>query len=330
MVRSAGLSLFWCCRENTMLVMFLTASATSALSIALMKTLSPSSKAACDKAGDKYMHSKTQGIVAVGVGGILIGMGMAIAGTCPGTIWAQLGAGQPKTLITFGGALVGAAIIALAHKVLDPVTRIFSPNNRTLDAILGVSPLVSGLVLTAAFGLVVLIVLLVPGVYSPLPGAAQWFGTPYWHPLIGGLLVGLVQVPLTLGVKKNLGASTSFSVIVASLFRGVGYVNDHTRPLLGGANWWNVVFVVLATLGATIGAWSGNSWYSWDQMASVSEWEAFVGGILLLLGSRFASGCTSGHGITGVGHGSLLSMVGVAGIFAGGMLVAFPRQALMH
>ena len=283
-----------------MLVMFLSASATSLLAIAAMKTASESSKQAAEKAGKKYMSSATQGLFAVGIGGCLIGAGMAVAGTCPGTIWAQLGAGQPKALITFAGALVGAAIIALIHCYIVPFLKTIAPKSRTLASVTGLHPMVAALILLAIFAAVIIVVLVVPGV-----------------------MVGLTQIPLTLGVGKNLGASTSFSVIVSNAFQLVGFNNDYTRPLIGGTSWWNVLFVVFATGGAALSALSGNSWYAYDAMA-VTEVEAFFGGILLLLGARLASGCTSGHGITGVGHGSLISIVGVAGIFAGGMVVAFP------
>ncbi|KAA0149653.1 hypothetical protein FNF27_01340 [Cafeteria roenbergensis] len=310
-------------KQNTMLVMFLSASATSLLAIAAMKTASESSKQAAEKAGKKYMSSATQGLFAVGIGGCLIGAGMAVAGTCPGTIWAQLGAGQPKALITFAGALVGAAIIALIHCYIVPFLKTIAPKSRTLASVTGLHPMVAALILLAIFAAVIIVVLVVPGAYKPLPGAADVFGYPYWHPIVGGVMVGLTQIPLTLGVGKNLGASTSFSVIVSNAFQLVGFNNDYTRPLIGGTSWWNVLFVVFATGGAALSALSGNSWYAYDAMA-VTEVEAFFGGILLLLGARLASGCTSGHGITGVGHGSLISIVGVAGIFAGGMVVAFP------
>lgn len=308
-------------RDNTMLVMFLTASATSALAIGAMKAASKSSREAAEAAGAKYLKSQTMGAVAVGIGGILIGAGMSMAGTCPGTIWAQLGAGQPKTLITFAGAIVGAAIIALTHHRIRPMLELIAPESRTVASILGMSTLASSALVAGVFAAVVAVVLAVPGFYKPLPGAADIFGYEHWHPVIGGILVGLVQVPLTLGVGKNLGASTSFSVIASNMMRSVGFVNDYTRPLVGGRAYWDILFVAFATAGAAFAALSGNTWYTWNEMP-VTEAEAFVGGILLLIGARIASGCTSGHGITGVGHGSLISMVGVAGIFVGGIAVS--------
>lgn len=42
------------------------------------------------------------------LGGILFGIGWAIAGACPGPIYTLIGAGYSGYLVVFGGALVGA------------------------------------------------------------------------------------------------------------------------------------------------------------------------------------------------------------------------------
>lgn len=48
----------------------------------------------------------------------------------------------------------------------------------------------------------------------------------------------------------------------------------------------------------------------------------FVGGILVGFGTRYASGCTSGHAITGLSTLQLQSLLAVVGIFAGGLTAA--------
>jgi uncharacterized membrane protein YedE/YeeE len=48
----------------------------------------------------------------------------------------------------------------------------------------------------------------------------------------------------------------------------------------------------------------------------------FLGGVLVGFGTRYASGCTSGHAITGLSTMQLQSLLAVLGIFAGGMLSA--------
>jgi uncharacterized membrane protein YedE/YeeE len=48
----------------------------------------------------------------------------------------------------------------------------------------------------------------------------------------------------------------------------------------------------------------------------------FFGGILVGFGTRYASGCTSGHAITGLSTLQLQSLFAVLGIFAGGLFSA--------
>ncbi len=48
----------------------------------------------------------------------------------------------------------------------------------------------------------------------------------------------------------------------------------------------------------------------------------FAGGVLVGFGTRYASGCTSGHAITGLSTLQLQSLQAVFGIFAGGLIAA--------
>ena len=54
------------------------------------------------------------------VGGLLIGVGMQISGSCPGMVLVQLGAGVPYAWITLIGCLVGALIHGLLSPYLSP------------------------------------------------------------------------------------------------------------------------------------------------------------------------------------------------------------------
>ena len=48
-----------------------------------------------------------------------------------------------------------------------------------------------------------------------------------------------------------------------------------------------------------------------------------IGGILIGFGARYASGCTSGHAITGLATFQLQSLYAVVGIFVGGLCSAY-------
>lgn len=49
---------------------------------------------------------------------------------------------------------------------------------------------------------------------------------------------------------------------------------------------------------------------------------AILGGFLVGFGARYGRGCTSGHGITGLAHLQLPSLLTVVGFFIGGLLMA--------
>jgi hypothetical protein len=61
----------------------------------------------------KALESKSIGTLIVG--GLLIGVGMQISGSCPGMVLVQLGAGVSWSYVTFIGALCGA----LAHGLIE-------------------------------------------------------------------------------------------------------------------------------------------------------------------------------------------------------------------
>ena len=48
----------------------------------------------------------------------------------------------------------------------------------------------------------------------------------------------------------------------------------------------------------------------------------FLGGVLVGFGTRYASGCTSGHAITGLSTMQAQSLLAVMGIFTGGLIAA--------
>jgi uncharacterized membrane protein YedE/YeeE len=50
--------------------------------------------------------------------------------------------------------------------------------------------------------------------------------------------------------------------------------------------------------------------------------DAFIGGVLIILGARLAGGCTSGHIISGITQLAVSGVLFGAAVFASGMLTA--------
>ncbi|APR34984.1 MULTISPECIES: YeeE/YedE family protein [unclassified Paraburkholderia] len=61
-----------------------------------------------------------------------------------------------------------------------------------------------------------------------------------------------------------------------------------------------------------------------------STWgDIVVAGFLVGVGTRYASGCTSGHGVCGLSRGSIRSLVATATFMAAGFLTVFVQRHLI-
>ncbi len=94
-------------RNFIMLKVFLTAIATGAVVLAALHGF-----------GLVKLHPKGAIFVADIVGGLLLGVGIALAGACPGTVLAQAGAGYRDALFTVVGGIAGAVAFGYAEPAL--------------------------------------------------------------------------------------------------------------------------------------------------------------------------------------------------------------------
>jgi len=119
---------------------------------------------------------------------------------------------------------------------------------------------------------------------------------------IGGLLVGLGVTVIYVGTGISAGASTFLESTLS-------YVSGQSRfTQYVGSRDWRLVFTLGIVLGAGLYAviYQGGAWTT-----AVQPWRLLVGGIFVGVGTRVGKGCTSGHGVCGVGSASKTSLVGV-------------------
>lgn len=112
-------------RNFTMLKVFLSAVATGLVVLAVLNGL-----------GLVSLSPKATLYVADIAGGLLLGVGITLAGACPGTVLAQIGAGYRDAWATLAGGLAGAA----AFSYLEPALRPWisgGPGKLRLDTLLG-------------------------------------------------------------------------------------------------------------------------------------------------------------------------------------------------
>ncbi len=119
---------------------------------------------------------------------------------------------------------------------------------------------------------------------------------------VGGILVGVATALVYFGTGIAAGASTFLESTLS-------YVSTKSRfQQYRGSRDWRIVFTVGIVGGAAVYAlvYQGGAW-----ITEVQPWRLFVGGVLVGVGTRIGKGCTSGHGICGVGSVSRTSLVGV-------------------
>ena len=123
--------------------------------------------------------------------------------------------------------------------------------------------------------------------------------------LVGGLLIGLGTVIIYVGTGIHAGAST---FLESTLSYG-SKLRRFQQPKFVASRDWRVVF----TLGIVAGA-AGYSLATGEVgwTTEVQPSRLFFGGILIGIGTRLGKGCTSGHGVCGVGSGSKTSILNVA------------------
>ncbi|WP_430503551.1 YeeE/YedE family protein [Haloparvum sp. PAK95] len=129
--------------------------------------------------------------------------------------------------------------------------------------------------------------------------------------LIGGLLVGLGASLIYLATGIAPGASS----FLESTLSYVSDVDRFNRFRYVQSRGWRVVFTAGIVSGAAIwGLVLAPDPTIWT--TDVQWWRLLGGGFLVGVGTRLGKGCTSGHGVCGVGSLSNTSLVNVATFLA--------------
>ncbi|WP_170979310.1 YeeE/YedE thiosulfate transporter family protein [Roseomonas sp. HF4] len=71
-------------------------------------------------------------------GGLALGVGIALAGACPGTVLAQIGSGYKDAWFTLAGGILGATAFTYAEPTLRPALQMAGQGRLTLDVVTGV------------------------------------------------------------------------------------------------------------------------------------------------------------------------------------------------
>jgi uncharacterized membrane protein YedE/YeeE len=127
----------------------------------------------------------------------------------------------------------------------------------------------------------------------------------YTTPLVGGLLIGLSAVALLLLLGRIAGIS------------GIVWGAVSAQP----DNAWRWLFVVGLLIGPLL--YHTLSGAAVPAPSPLPWWQAILGGALVGFGTRMGSGCTSGHGVCGLGRLSPRSLVATLTFMATGILTVY-------
>ena len=134
-------------RNFIMLKIFLTAVATGAVVLAVLNGL-----------GYVKLQPKAALYSADIIGGLILGAGIALAGACPGTMLAQVGAGYRDAIFTLIGGIFGAVLYSYAAPMLSKTFLAQGGGKLILSDLVGI-PYWQGALILAALLVVVLIML---------------------------------------------------------------------------------------------------------------------------------------------------------------------------
>ncbi|MFT4067488.1 YeeE/YedE family protein [Paraburkholderia sp.] len=130
----------------------------------------------------------------------------------------------------------------------------------------------------------------------------------------------------TPGLSLAGGLVIGLAAAVLVLFNGrIAGISGILGGLLGGARdvGWRVAFLLGLVGAPVLAAWLGAPVH----VDIRSSWSGLlVAGFLVGIGTRYASGCTSGHGVCGLSRGSVRSLVATAIFMAVAFLTVFVQR----
>ncbi len=163
----------------------------------------------------------------------------------------------------------------------------------------------------------------------------EWLRLEQWSPYVVGIGIGILSWLSFMLSDHPLGCSTAFvrtSGMIEKLFRGKKVEEKPYYKRFSPIITWEWMLVLGVIIGAFISArfsgqfqldWVPPKWEATVGNSLFIRWVvAFIGGIIMAFGARWAGGCTSGHGISGMLQLAVSSWLAAICFFVGGIATA--------
>ncbi|HEY6739399.1 MAG TPA: YeeE/YedE family protein, partial [Actinopolymorphaceae bacterium] len=263
--------------------------------------------------------SPSAGPIGVGLvlGAFLFGLGMQLGGACAsGTLFA-VGSGQSTIVLTLGGFIIGSVLYAWQYELVEDLPALpafvlsehvgwFGSWALTILVLLGI------VVVTR-----VVQARRVPPPVDAVPTArglarvvrGSW---PMW---VGGVVLAALGAGVLLVSGGAWGVTSAFGLWGAKFLQFLGFHPENWAFWQQPGNAETLAGPVLThttsltdigiILGAAIAASAGGAWTLHRKIPLRTAGAAVLGGIIMGVGARLASGCNIGAYLAGIASGSL-------------------------
>ncbi len=136
----------------------------------------------------------------------------------------------------------------------------------------------------------------------------DWNHFTPWASLIGGLLLGVASAVFILINGRILGISGILGGLLPPKVGDIGWRLAFLLGMLAAPT----VFMALAPAGLAS-----------EPRIDAGFWTVIVAGLLVGIGTRYASGCTSGHGVCGLSRLSPRSLVATLSFMGAGFFIVY-------
>ncbi len=136
----------------------------------------------------------------------------------------------------------------------------------------------------------------------------DWNHFTPWASLIGGLMLGVASAAFILINGRILGIS--------------GILGGLLPPKVGDIG-WRVAFLLGMLASPTVFMALAPAGLASEPRIDAGFWTVVLAGLLVGIGTRYASGCTSGHGVCGLSRLSPRSLVATLSFMGAGFFIVY-------
>ena len=142
----------------------------------------------------------------------------------------------------------------------------------------------------------------------------DWAHFTPWSSLTGGIVLGIASALFILINGRILGIS--------------GILGGLLPPKVGDTT-WRIAFLLGMFAAPTVFHAVVPAEYVTAPRIEATEWMIVIAGLLVGVGTRYASGCTSGHGVCGLSRLSPRSLVATASFMGAGFVTVYVVRHLI-